>query len=75
MLSDPEAVVIRRWGLANPERPGIPHPTSLVVDDQGRIHWIRQDVDFSARPAPAELLAAVDAMLTASESASARPLE
>jgi peroxiredoxin Q/BCP len=62
MLSDPDAAVIRQWGLANPDRPAIPHPTAIVVDAEGVIRYYRQDVDFTVRPAPEELMAAADAM-------------
>lgn len=62
-LVDPEAEVIDRYGLRNPDHPpsfGIaPHPAALVIDRDGVIRYKRVDVDYKVRPTAAELVEAV----------------
>lgn len=62
-LVDPEAEVIDRYGLRNPDHPpsyGVaPHPAALVIDRDGVIRYKRVDVDYKVRPAAAELVEAV----------------
>ena len=63
LLSDAEGKTLSAWGLRNPEidaKP-IPHPTAIVVDAEGVVRYLRIDRDFRERPAPAELLSALDA--------------
>lgn len=41
LLSDPERVQVKAWGIYNPrERGGIALPTTAVLDPGGRIAWI-----------------------------------
>ena len=62
-LVDPEAEVIDRYGLRNPNHPpsfGIaPHPAAVVIDREGVIRYKRVDVDYKVRPRAAELVEAV----------------
>lgn len=59
-LVDPEAEVIDRYGLRNPDHPpsyGVaPHPAALVIDRDGVIRYKRVDVDYKVRPAAGELV-------------------
>jgi peroxiredoxin len=52
--------VITGWGLVNPSNPKVPHPTAVIVDADGVIRYLRQDVDYKQRPSPTELLEALD---------------
>lgn len=47
------------WGLVNPDNPKVPHPTAVIVDAEGVVRYVRQDVDYTKRPSAEELLAAV----------------
>ena len=57
MLADPKLVVIDQFGLRNknfnnfkmPGRPGLPVPTSLLVDEQGRVVWKDQADNYTRR--------------------------
>ena len=60
MLSDPNLEVITAWGLVNPSSPKVPHPTAVIVDGDGVIRYLRQDVDYKSRPSVDELLGALD---------------
>jgi len=62
LLSDEDLVVVTAWGLANPANPKVPHPTALIVDGEGVIRYLRQDVDYTHRPAAKEILAALAAI-------------
>lgn len=64
LLSDPDLEVMKRWGLINPSKPSVPHPTAVIVDDQGAIRYFRQDQDYSKRPPTDELLQALTGMTT-----------
>jgi peroxiredoxin len=62
-LSDPEARVINRYGLFNQDDPrgrAIPHPTTYVIDMDGRVHWKMTEVNYRIRPENAEILAALE---------------
>lgn len=65
-LVDPDAEVIDRYGLRNPDHPpsyGVaPHPAALVIDREGVIRYKRVDVDYKVRPSAAELVAAVQGL-------------
>ena len=52
LLSDIGARVINRYGFRNPNgsRANIPHPTTLVIDKQGRVRWRFTEEDFTKRP-------------------------
>jgi len=62
LLSDEDLAVITDWGLVNPSNPKVPHPTAVIVDADGVIRYLRQDVDYKQRPSSTELLEALDAI-------------
>ena len=67
LLSDPDHKVIDAYGLQDPRyaklrQEGIPSPTTIVVDRQGRIAWLRIDRDHTKRPPNAEIRAALDTL-------------
>ena len=49
--------MIKRWGLVNPSNAKIPHPTAAIVGSDGKVLYLRQDVDYRQRPSVQELLA------------------
>jgi peroxiredoxin len=51
--------VIVGWGLVNPSKPQVPHPTAVIVDSEGAIRYFRQDQDYSKRPTTDELVEAL----------------
>lgn len=62
ILSDPGAAVIRRYGIFNNEDSrgrAIPHPTTYVIDMEGRVHWKLTEVNYRIRPENADILAAL----------------
>lgn len=58
-LLDPEAEVIRRYGLLNPDHPPLPHPATLVIGKDGRIVWLEVDENYRVRPATETVLEAL----------------
>ena len=60
MLADPKLKVITFFGLRNkninnfrlPGRPGLPVPTSLLVDESGVVVWKDQADDYTHRSDP-----------------------
>ena len=62
LLSDGNQSVIRAWGVVNPKRPTVPHPTAVVVDGSGVVQYLRQDVDYRTRPSAAEILEATEGL-------------
>lgn len=61
MLMDPELEVIRRYGILNEQSGEIPHPTAMIVDEEGTITYFRVDEDYRVRPPTAnELLPALE---------------
>ena len=61
LLADPDHAVIDRYGVFNPDggRP-IPHPTTLVIDEQGMVRWKFIEIDFRIRPTNEDILTAVE---------------
>lgn len=57
VLHDPGGEVIGRYGLTNEAftRGVVPHPTVLVIDEDGTVAWKQVDVDYRQRP-PAEVV-------------------
>lgn len=55
-----------RYGIRNEgfTRGVLPHPTVLVIDEEGKVAYKRVDVDYTERP-PAEELVGVVRGLTA----------
>jgi peroxiredoxin len=61
-LSDPDALVINRYGLYNQDDPrgrAIPHPTTYVIDEQGVVRWKMTEVNYRIRPTNENILAAL----------------
>ena len=51
--------MVGSWGLVNASNPKVPHPTAVIVDADGTIRYLRQDVDYKQRPSAEELLGAL----------------
>jgi peroxiredoxin len=67
LLSDPRSRVIDRYALrdeayAGKKEDGIPHPAVFVLDEKGRVRWMKIETDFRERPSNAEIAAAIDAI-------------
>ena len=55
--------MIASYGIVNPDpRTKIPHPTALVIDQDGVVRYRRIDIDYVKRPSPAELIEAIEGM-------------
>ena len=60
MLADPQLEVIDQFGFRNhnfnnfkhPGRPGLPVPTSLLVDGSGKVVWKDQSDNYTRRSHP-----------------------
>lgn len=61
LLEDPNHQVINRYGLLNPKGPGVPHPATYVIDQQGIVRWKFIEVDYKIRPSNAAILDALKA--------------
>jgi hypothetical protein len=49
----------------NPSSGGtVPHPTTLIVDTDGLIRWIRMDEDFTMRPSVRDVLTRVEVLIS-----------
>ena len=66
MLSDRDLSVTRQYGLENqapkikpPGVPGLPIPTTILVDREGTVRWIDQSEDHTVRSQPDRVLAAL----------------
>jgi peroxiredoxin len=59
LLPDAGLLVTRLYGVLNERRGDLAHPTTLVIDREGIVRYKRTDVDYSQRPSPEELLAAL----------------
>ncbi len=66
MLSDPELAVTDRFGLRNrgihsgPSGvEALPVPTSLLIDDDGKVLWMDQSENYQRRSGPDYVLAAL----------------
>jgi peroxiredoxin Q/BCP len=65
LLSDPDLSTIRHYGILNPSSGGtVPHPTTIIVDAEGFIRWVRMDEDFTMRPSVASVLTRVDRVIS-----------
>ena len=38
----------------------VPHPTTVIIDKEGVVRYMRVDTDYKVRPSVAELLEALD---------------
>ena len=60
MLADPKLIVIEQFGYRNkninnfktPGRPGLPVPTSLLIDAEGKVLWMDQSDNYTRRSDP-----------------------
>ncbi len=60
MLADPKLKVIEQFGYRNkninnfktPGRPGLPVPTSLLIDAEGKVLWMDQSDNYTRRSDP-----------------------
>lgn len=62
LLIDSYDEVTNAYGLVNPERPSVPHPTALIIDRAGIVQYIRVDENYRVRPSAEELLDALEAI-------------
>jgi peroxiredoxin len=62
LMSDGDLAVIGEWGIVNPDRPTVPHPTAVIIDSEGVIRYYRQDINYKKRPAASELLEVIDSL-------------
>jgi peroxiredoxin len=65
LLSDPDALVINRYGLFNqndPQGRAIPHPTTYVIDMDGVVRWKMTEIDYRIRPENEDIAAALAAL-------------
>ena len=61
-LSDPDLAVIERYGILNEKSGKVPHPTTIIVDAEGTVRYVRTDVNYTKRPSIDELFEALDAI-------------
>ena len=59
LLSDARSTAIDRYGLRDGKNP-YPHPTVFVLDQHGRIRWMKVESDYRERPSNEEVAAALD---------------
>ena len=63
LLSDLDHAVIARYGLLNEQatanRRYIPHPTTYVIDKDGKVTWKFTEVDYKIRPTNEAILEAL----------------
>jgi len=60
MLADPKLKVIEQFGYRNkninnfktPGRPGLPVPTTLLIDPEGKVVWKDQSDNYTRRSDP-----------------------
>ena len=66
MLSDPQSLTIDHYGIRDPEYAkqkldGVPRPSVFVLDQRGRVRWLRIETDYRERPSVEDVAAALDA--------------
>lgn len=61
-LVDADGEVIRRYGLLNEDNPPLPHPTTLVIDEEGLIRWMQVNEDYKVRPATSSVVEALGSL-------------
>jgi peroxiredoxin len=60
VLLDPAGETFALLGIRNEgHRKTVPHPTVIVVDEQGVARWVASDENYKVRPPASEVLAAV----------------
>jgi alkyl hydroperoxide reductase subunit AhpC len=63
-LADPGHRVIDRYGLLNPARGGIAHPTVFVIDTEGIVRWKFVEINYKIRPTNDMIQEALEKSLT-----------
>lgn len=63
-LADPGHRVIGRYGLLNPARGGIAHPTVFVIDTEGIVRWKFVEINYKIRPTNDMIQEALEKSLT-----------
>ena len=56
LLSDPGHKIIDRYGILNPDSPGLPHPATYIIDKKGIVKWKFVEVDYTKRPSNEKVL-------------------
>ena len=62
ILTDKDHSVIDRYGLFNPsesKRRPVPHPTAMVIDQDGIVRWKFTEVNYRVRPENEDILRAL----------------
>jgi peroxiredoxin len=67
MLSDPGHKTIDAYGqhdttYLGTKFDGIPHPSVIIVDKNGKVAWIKVELDYKVRPTNADIKAALDSL-------------
>ena len=62
VLVDSDMAVAQSYGVVNEGSPQIPHPTALLIDQEGTVTWIRVDENYLVRPPVSEVEAALAAL-------------
>jgi peroxiredoxin len=65
ILSDPDGVVIREWGLLNPAEAGIARPATFAIRSDGSIPYSHIGVDYTDRPPDGELFRGLEEVTAA----------
>lgn len=63
LLSDSKRQVIRDYGLVHPEGHGgedIARPATIIIDKDGVVRWVKVAHNFMVRPAPDEVIGALE---------------
>jgi len=67
VLSDPQAEVIRRYGLLHPkggeDGHDIARPAEILIDPSGTVRWENLTDDLRVRARPGQVLRAFDSMI------------
>jgi peroxiredoxin len=73
ILSDPKLEVIDKLGLRNmgtnvrpPDRPSLPIPTTLLINESGKVVWMDQTEAYPQRSDPVIIRAALEENLALS---------
>jgi hypothetical protein len=69
ILSDPGHQVIDGYGIRDPDYngqkfEGIPRPTVYVINKDGRVTWMKVELNYKERPTNSDIRAALDAVGT-----------
>lgn len=69
ILSDPGHRVIDAYGIRDPDYngqkfEGIPRPTVYVINKDGRVTWMKVELNYKERPTNSDIRAALDAVGT-----------